>query len=183
MPLLTRKTRFAGASIIPKLIIIEVSTPLEPSSSQRISLNRTEFSAADFRFFRRNTAKKAKIFEISTPESTAIKALVAKTALHNPSISLHNPSTSLYNPSTSMYNPSTSTLPPPEIGLGRPLPYKRSRPNAESEPAVDEGRDDHFSFCLIPLCMGLLSGALLASIPSGPRSRSHSDLPVSLWDR
>ena len=30
---------------------IEVSTPLAPCSSQRISLNRTEFSAADFRFF------------------------------------------------------------------------------------------------------------------------------------
>jgi hypothetical protein len=42
------------------------------------------------------------------PDNTAIKALTAKTALHNPSISLYNPSNTLHNPSNSRHNPSTA---------------------------------------------------------------------------
>jgi hypothetical protein len=89
---------------------MEVSTLLAPSSSQRISLNRTEFSATDFRFFVEKSPKRRKYLRFPS-DSKAIKLLTTKTLLHNPSTILHNHSTIPYNPSTTLHNHSTIQAP------------------------------------------------------------------------
>jgi hypothetical protein len=70
---------------------MEVSTPSDFLKPAYVP-NRTEFSAADFRFLQKCRSKTEKYLRFP-PHSAAVKALAAKTALHNPSTTLHNPST------------------------------------------------------------------------------------------
>jgi hypothetical protein len=87
---------------------MEVSTPSDFLKPAYFS-NRTEFSAADLRFLQKCRSKTEKYLRFPS-HSAAVKALAAKTALHNPSTTLHNPSTTLHNPSTSQPNSPTNRV-------------------------------------------------------------------------
>jgi hypothetical protein len=119
-----RKTLLVGASTIPKLIKWrEAFSWRLPQAS--VFPESQGVLGRQILFFCRIAPAKAKYLGF-LPHSKAVKALTAKRALHNPSITLHDPSIALHNPSITLHNPliklhdHSITLHNPSIALHNP---------------------------------------------------------------